>query len=249
VRTTTYLGLLLGIAVVALAAWASGGDTSLFTHREALLLVLGGTFAAATLASSRRTALHALSAASRLFVSPTVTTREVTEALVGLARQARASGLGAIDPAAVAIRDPFLLAGLHLVTEEVAPERIEELLRRESEVLSQRRAQAERLFEQMGRSAPLFGVAGTLLALLELQHALPGGAVPWPAVAAALAATCYGLLLAGVLFFPLAGKVRTLDLQERLVRDQVVTGLLAIRLGQNPEYIRESLQRFARRNG
>ena len=60
-------------------------------------------------------------------------------------------------------------------------------------------------------------------------------------------ATFYGVLLAGLLFLPLAGKIRTLDLDERLARDQILAGLLAIRLGQNPEYVRETLEVFAQK--
>jgi len=244
VRITTYLGLLLGAGFVLLAAWAGGGAAVLFAHRGALLLVLGGTFAAATLASSRRTALHALSAASRLFVRPTLTARQVSEVLVALARQARADGPSSLDPDAAALHDPFLSKGLHLVADGVEPERIEELLRLESEILSERRGQAERLFRLMGMVALLLGAAGTLLALLQLPAGAPG-----PALAASLAPSAWGLLLAGLLFLPLAAKVRTLDHHEQLVRDQVVTGVLAIRLGQNPDYLHESLAVFAQTRG
>jgi chemotaxis protein MotA len=247
VRTTTYLGLLLGAAAVALAVRAGGGDPSILTRWPALLLVLGGTLGAATLASSRRTVLHALSAASRLLLTRTLGTRQVSEALVELARQARASGPAALAPDAGPLRDPFLRRGLHLLAEGVAPERLEELLRLESEILSERRAEAERLFRIMGRSALLFGMTGTLLALLQLPAGTSGP--PAPAIAASLAAACYGLLLAGLVFLPLASKVRTLDLHEQLVRDQMVTGLLAIRLGQNPENLRDSLQAFAQEKG
>jgi chemotaxis protein MotA len=249
VRTTTYLGLLLGIASVSLAAWASGGDVSIFTHRAALLIVLGGTFAAATLASSRRTALDALSALSRIFLSHTVTTRQVSGALVDLARRARAQGLATIDPEAMPLREPFLTKGLRLLVDGVEAEGIEALLRLESELLSGRRAQAERLFRLMGHSALLSGVAGTLIMLIRLAPGLPDPAGPWLAVTASLPATCYGALLAGLFFLPLAGKVRTLDQYEQLVRRQIVTGLIAIRLGQNPDYLRESLTAFARKNG
>jgi flagellar motor component MotA len=101
----------------------------------------------------------------------------------------------------------------------------------------------------MAHTAPLLGVAGTLMALLELEHGPPTGPALGPAAVATLAATCYGLLLSALCFRPLAGKVRTLDGYERLVRDQMITGLLAIRLGQNPEYVQTSLQAFAQRHG
>lgn len=243
-RTTTSLGLLLGLAVVFQAIWSGGGDVSLLAHRGPLLLVLGGTLAAAILASSRRTAHHALSAAARLLVTPGLTTRQVSEALVDLARRARAHGLASLDPETVSLDDPFLLAGVRLVVDGVEPERLEELLRLEAGAFSERRVEAERLFRLMAQVALRLGVAGTLLALMQLP---PGAALP--ALTATLAPAVVGLLLAGLLFLPLAGKVRTLDRFEQLVRDQVVTGLLAVRLGQNPDYVRDSLAAFIRRNG
>ena len=246
-RTTTYLGLILGVGIVYFAVLAKGGDTSIFTNQVALLIALGGTFAATTLSSSRQTALHALSAASRLFVTSTVTSRRVAEELVGLARQAKARGIASIDPEAVALREPFLLKGLHLVADGVEPERIEELLRLESEILSEKRTQAERMFRLMGTYSPMFGLVGTLIGLIQMLKGLTDPAAIGQGMSVALMATFYGVLLAGLFFLPLAGKVRTLDLDERLVRDQIIAGLLAIRLGQNPEYVRETLDVFAQK--
>lgn len=246
-RTTTYLGLILGITIVYFAVLAKGGDTSIFTNQVALLIALGGTFAATTLSSSRQTALHAWSALSRLFVTSTITSKQVAEELVALARQGKARGIASIDPEAVTLRDPFLLKGLHLVADGVEPERIEELLRLESEILSEKRTQAERMFRLMGTYSPMFGLVGTLIGLIQMLKGLTDPAAIGQGMSVALMATFYGVLLAGLIFLPLAGKVRTLDLDERLVRDQVVSGLLAIRLGQNPEYVRETLEVFAQK--
>jgi chemotaxis protein MotA len=249
VRATTYLGLLLGIACVALAVRVGGGDASIFTHRAALLIVIGGTFAATTVTSSRLTAFNAMSALSRLFVTTTITSKQVAEVLFGLARQGKASGIASIDPEAMTLRDPFLVKGLHLVADGVEPERIEELLRLDSEILSEKRTQAARMFRLMGTYAPIFGLAGTLFGLIQLLER-PGEALAvGQGLSVALMPAFYGVLVAGLLFLPLAGKVRTLDLDEQLVRDQVVAGLLAIRLGQNPEYVRETLEVFAQKGG
>ncbi|HEY6098916.1 MAG TPA: hypothetical protein VIW03_05775, partial [Anaeromyxobacter sp.] len=87
-RTTTYLGLVLGVTIVYYAVLAKGGDASIFTNVVALLIAVGGTFAATTLSSSRMTAVHALSASRRIFFSGTVTSHQLGAELIGLARQA-----------------------------------------------------------------------------------------------------------------------------------------------------------------
>jgi len=243
-RLTTYLGVFLGLGVVYAVVLAKGGDMSIFTNVVALLVCLGGTFAATTLSSSRATALHALSAISRLTVTPTLRAREVSEQLVKLARQAKTAGVTSLNPDQLELRNPYLQKGLQLVVDNVEPERIEELLRLESDILSEKRRAAERMFRLMGTYSPMFGLVGTLIGLITMLKDLSDPRAIGAGMSVALMATFYGVLMAGLFFLPLAGKVRTLDLDERLVRDQILAGLLAIRLGQNPEYVRETVDAF-----
>jgi chemotaxis protein MotA len=245
VRTTTYLGLVIGVAIVYYAVLAKGGDMTIFTNVVALLIAVGGTFAATTLSSSRITAVHAASAITRIFLSGAVTSKQVSNELVALARQGKARGFASIDPGAVKLKEPFLLKGLQLVVDGVPSERIEELLRLESEILSEKRTAAERMFRLMGTYSPMFGLVGTLIGLIQMLKGLTDPRAIGQGMSVALMATFYGVLLAGLFFLPLAGKVRTLDLDERLQRDQIIAGLLAIRIGQHPEYIRETLEVFS----
>ena len=189
--------------------------------------------------------MHAASAAKKLFLPGAETSKDVAVELVQLARQAKAQGYASLDAAAVATRDPFLVKGLRLVVDGVAAERIEELLRLESEILSEKRASAERMFRLMGTYSPMFGLVGTLIGLIQMLKGLTDPRAIGQGMSVALMATFYGVLMAGLFFLPLAGKVRTLDLDERLRRDEIIAGLLAIRLGQHPEYVREPLEAFS----
>jgi chemotaxis protein MotA len=245
VRTTTYLGLVIGVTIVYYAVLAKGGDATIFTNVVALLIAVGGTLSATTLSSSRATGVHAVSALKRVFFTGSATSRQVSAELVKLARQAKVQGYASIDPRAVATRDPFLVKGLQLVADGVAPERIEELMRLESEILSEKRTAAERTFRLMGTYSPMFGLVGTLIGLIQMLKGLTDPRAIGQGMSVALMATFYGVLLAGLFFLPLAGKIRTLDLDERLQRDQIIAGLLAIRIGQNPEYVRETLEVFS----
>lgn len=243
-RTTTYLGLILGVGVVYYAVLAKGGDATLFTNVVALLIAVGGTFAATTLSSSRMTGVHALSATKRIFLTGSVPNRLLAAELVALARQAKANGIASLDPEHTRTKEPFLVKGLRLVADGVEPQRVEELLRLESEILSDKRTAAERMFRLMGTYSPMFGLVGTLIGLIQMLKGLSDPRAIGQGMSVALMATFYGVLLAGLIFLPLAGKVRTLDLDERLQRDQIIAGLLAIRLGQNAEYVRETLAVF-----
>ncbi len=243
-RITTYLGLFLGLAVVYSVVLAKGGDMSIFTNVIALLVCVGGTFAATTLSSSRTTILHALSAANRLLLTRTITAKPVSAQMIKLARQAKSSGVASLSSDKLDLQDPFLIKGLQLVVDNVEPDRIEELLRLESDIMSEKRRSAERMLRLMGTYSPMFGLVGTLIGLITMLKDLTDPRAIGAGMSVALMATFYGVLMAALLFLPLAGKVRTLDLDERLTRDQMLAGLLAIRLGQNPEYVRETVEAF-----
>lgn len=245
-RTTTYLGLFVGVLVVVLAVQAKGGDFTIFTNEVALLVSLGGTFAATTLSSSRETLRHALSALRCLFLSPPPASWKIAQALVQLARQAKAQGLASIDPERAPVPDPYLARGLELLCDGVESERIEELMRLESEILSEKRRAAERMFRLMGTYSPMFGLVGTLIGLIQMLKNLTDPRAIGQGMSVALMATFYGVLMAGLVFLPMAGKVKTLDLDERLLRDQILAALLGIRAGQNPEHVRETVEAFAR---
>ncbi|MBI5478926.1 MAG: MotA/TolQ/ExbB proton channel family protein [Deltaproteobacteria bacterium] len=244
-RTTTYLGIVIGIAVVYFAVLAKGGDFTIFTNTVALLVCVGGTFAATTLSSSRATIGHVVSAMRCLFLTASVPSARVAEELVTLARQAKAKGTASINPETVSLKEPFLMKGLQLLADGVEPARIEELLRLESDILSEKRHSAERMFRLMGTYSPMFGLVGTLIGLIQMLKGLTDPRAIGAGISVALMATFYGVLLAGLVFLPLAGKVRTLDLDERLVRDQTLAGILAIRVGENPENVRETLEVFS----
>jgi chemotaxis protein MotA len=245
VRTTTYLGLVLGVAIVYYAVLAKGGDATMFTNVVAMLIALGGTVAATTLSSSMQTGIHAASAFTRMFVTGTMPARALAGQLVQLARQAKVHGYASLDPETLSVRDPFLAKGMRLVADGVETPRIEELLRLESEILSEKRAAAERMFRLMGTYSPMFGLVGTLIGLINMLKGLTDPRAIGQGMSVALMATFYGVLLAGLIFLPLAGKVRTLELDERLQRDQIIAALLAMRLGQNPENIRETIEAFS----
>lgn len=246
-RSTTYLGLILGFTVLYLAVRVKGTDLSIFTNTAALLVVLGGTLAAITLSSSRSTIGHVVSALSKLLWTPMLSKHEVAEQLVSLARQAKNRGAASIDPEAVSVKDPHLLKGLRLVVDGTDPARIEALMRLDSDILSEKRRAAERAFRLMGTYSPMFGLIGTLVGLIAMLKGLTDPRAIGQGISIALMATFYGVLFAGLVLLPLSGKVRTLDTDERLLRDQMLAGLLSIRTGENPEYLRETLEVFSQK--
>jgi chemotaxis protein MotA len=63
-------------------------------------------------------------------------------------------------------------------------------------------------------------------------------------MAVALITTFYGAMLANLVCLPLASKLKIRADQETLVKEVVISGILAIQSGDNPRVVEQKLQVF-----
>ena len=63
-------------------------------------------------------------------------------------------------------------------------------------------------------------------------------------MAIALITTFYGVILANLIFLPLAGKLQDKSAQEILQKEILLEGILSIQAGENPRIIEEKLIAF-----
>ncbi len=104
----------------------------------------------------------------------------------------------------------------------------------------ERGRKVQEMFEQAGELAPVFGLAGTLLALSQLPPAgLQQGAV-MATVATAVVTTLYGLLLAQIVLLPLARLVARRGEAEEIERQRLVDWLAGQIAGAIPDYVPEA---------
>jgi chemotaxis protein MotA len=87
---------------------------------------------------------------------------------------------------------------------------------------------AVRVFAQAAELAPVFGMAGTLVALSRLAASdMSAGEAITGAIGLAVVTTLYGILLANLLFAPLARLIERAALREEAARQEVVDWLAA----------------------
>lgn len=85
---------------------------------------------------------------------------------------------------------------------------------------------AARVYAQAAELAPVFGMAGTLIALSHLSTSdLSAGEAITGAIALSVVTTLYGILLANLLFAPLARLVERAAAREEAARQEVVDWL------------------------
>jgi Flagellar motor component len=96
-------------------------------------------------------------------------------------------------------------------------------------------------FEQMGKYAPGFGLLGTVVGLIQLLSTLDSPDQLGQGMALALVTTFYGILLANLLFQPIAGRLYALSHYEQRHNEMLMIGILELANGSSALLIKEKM--------
>lgn len=237
-------GIIIGIVLIAIGIILGGGEISSYLDPSSALIVLGGV-AASTLVRYRPSELRTLWRITRIAFSRKETSpRDVISLIVRLADKARREGLLAMEDDAEEIEDEFLRKGIQLVVDGADPELVKNILAIEIACLEERHRKGHGMFQFMAAVSPAYGMVGTIIGLIIMLSNLSDPSQLGPAMAVALITTFYGIILANLVFLPLAGKLRLRSQEEVLIKEIMTEGILSIQQGENPRIIEEKLMSF-----
>jgi len=240
----TIAALIAALAIVALALWLSG-DFALFFNPSGLLLVLGGTLAGVFLAFPLDTLKGLVREVRELTSGRVMDARELGRLFTGFARLQRAEGSLALEGPAAETGHPYLRLGVRMVVDGAEPAEIRERLEQEADMFFSRRSAQRAVLSLMGRLAPAFGLAGTMIGLIRMLHTVKDPSAVAEGMSLALLTTFYGLMLANLIILPLERKLGELtraQVEEMTIITEGVTGLAE---GLNGAAIAHHLSSFA----
>jgi chemotaxis protein MotA len=87
-------------------------------------------------------------------------------------------------------------------------------------------------------------MVGTLIGLVQMLVQMDDPSSIGPAMAVALITTFYGVILANLVFLPIAGKLRNRSANEVLVKELIISGILSVQSGDNPRILEQKLHSF-----
>ncbi|MDA3875936.1 MAG: MotA/TolQ/ExbB proton channel family protein [Halothiobacillus sp.] len=243
---TTLIGILSGFGIVIGAIFLSSNNVADYFNLPSLFLVLGGTIAATLISYPLNEVLRVF----RIFAivlrnERLYAERDIAE-LVEVAKLKFQGEINRADEKLSRIKNPFLRTGTQMVLDGATNEDIMTLLQwRIGRMRAQERAEAQ-IFRTMATFAPAFGMLGTLLGLINMLHAMDAAhfAEIGTNMALALITTLYGILLANMLFKPIALKLERRTEQRVMVMNMMVEGVMLMQQQRSPAFIRETLQSF-----
>ena len=102
-----------------------------------------------------------------------------------------------------------------------------------------------RSLKKMGGDAPAFGMLGTLIGLIIMLSSMGGDpSAIGPSMAVALVTTFYGIILARLIFIPLATKMSTRNDVTMFKNNLQMEGLVLLAERKSPRYIQDKINSF-----
>lgn len=239
----TLIGVVVGSGLV-LSAIMMGAGLSAFFHVPSLLITVGGTFAAALINFPMSKMLGLFSVVKKTMLHKATSMEDEIQRISEFAQVARKDGLLALEDKLEGLDEPLLHKGIQLVIDGTSPEVLRNILMIEVNSMYDRHAEGKSILEQMGASAPAFGMIGTLIGLVAMLKNLTDPESIGAGMAVALLTTFYGALMANLLFLPLAGKLDNRHKEEAMMKELLIEGILSIQSGDNPRTIEEKLRSF-----
>lgn len=166
----------------------------------------------------------------------------VVTQLMKFAEAARREGILALEQGIKEVDDAFMKTGLQMVVDGVEGDIVREVLETEIDAMGARHKLVNDLWSKLGEYAPVMGMIGTVVGLINMLGNLSDPAALGTGMALALLTTLYGAFFANVLFNPIAAKLARLHTMEVEARELTLEGIMAVREGASPRLLVEKLE-------
>lgn len=242
------LGIITAFVVFVGAMFTATNNTSVFFNLHALLIVIGGTLAAALISFPIGELFKIQMVILRKMVGKYGTgSDELIADIVALAAGYKDDPMFLKDNVE-RIKYAFLREGIRLLTEGgIAPEKMDSLLKKRAEVIFLKYESEAQIFRSIAKFPPAFGLLGAVIGMITLLQGL-GSPDSFkqigPAMAMAMVATMYGIAIANFVFIPLGENLSKLNKEEYLNRSIVIDGIKLLREQEHPYLVEESLKSY-----
>ncbi len=241
----TIVGFLLGAGVVAWGAFSAGvADKLLNAH--GLVIVLGGTLAATVLNTSLKRFVSGVKSLGEIFASPrTPSIDEAVRMLVNMAGTAqKQGGIMALNNIDAAFAGGFLkravsVAMISAESRETRNILEEEIRRRRLDV-----QENSNFYRTMGVLSPMFGLIGTLFGIIQTLGNISDPTMIGRSMAVAITSALFGIGFSNMFCVPVANKIRLRAMEETLVLQLILEGVIDIMGGKTPHLIEMHLRGY-----
>lgn len=236
----TILGTLFGILLI-IGAILYQGDSTKFLSVQSALIVFGGTIATAFIAFPSAKILGMIPVIINAYKPDVHQPADYVDVIMSLASKYRTGGMKRLESEEEFLNNRFLRSGISMIVDGYNAREIQEIMERELQSLVERHNSGQKILRFMAVQSPVFGMAGTLIGLVQMLSSLDSPEQIGPALATALITTFYGIMLANLIIIPLVAKLNTRTENESTLLKAIRVGVLGIHDRVNPQKIRRNM--------
>ncbi|MGE5087320.1 MAG: motility protein A [Bacillota bacterium] len=243
---SSILGVIAALTVLILGIVTSSKSALIFLDPHGILIVFGGTAAAALMCFPFRFYVQVTKVVIRKFLGNYAVRREsAIREIVDLAKGVRENP-EYLKTKVGSLKTPFLVDAVELLIQGGFPEDVlTEIMLKRSAILTKRYDQDVGVFRTIAKFPPAFGLMGTTLGMIALLQQLGGKdsqKLLGPAMAIGLVATFYGLSLANLVLVPISENLASINRDDESLRMIVIDGLRMVRKKEHPKVVEEYLK-------
>jgi chemotaxis protein MotA len=244
----TAFGLICGFMVImASAIWGKKdiwGNLVLFYDVPSIFIVICGSFCAIVVSFEWETIKSVPFILKNAFITKQLSKKELLKMFVDFSKEARRAGILSLEDSVVKVKDQFLKSGMMLIVDGSDEETVRRIKTLEIEKTVERHKKCIQLFRMWANLAPSFGMLGTFMGLIQMMGNFSDMSKFSSAFATVLVTSFYGVILANLVFSPLANKLDIRNSEEVNRMEMMLEGIIGIRSGLSPRVIQDNLKVF-----
>lgn len=245
------MDILVFIGMISLFVVMSLSVSDIFVHPavyiqlEALIMVIGGVISLFMIASTLEDIKGVLAGMRTLVKKAKFPSHvEIVDKLVELSILSQREGRLALEDAGKGFDDGFLNNGLQMIVNKLHPDFVRVVLENEIQEIDARHMRNIDGINFMGTIAPLAGMFGTIVGIVQVLQNMTDPKKVGPAMALALLTTLYGVFISGFLMQPIAKRLAKKNEHELLSKTIMVEGIIMIAKGEIPIKVETYLRGF-----
>lgn len=241
------IGLIIASIVLFIGLKLASDDMMLFFDGPSLFIVIGGTFAATSVAFQ----LNKIGNLFKIFFAQFLKNKSKKSAnliknIMGICEAARNGE--PYDSLVGKAEDYFLKEGIELIADGILEgPKVLEILEHRADQMAILRSEDTKKIKSLGKFPPAFGMMGTTIGMIVLLANLGGEdamKMIGPAMGVCLITTLYGVIIANLFVIPIGENLETSARETEIQNRIILEGVKHIMEKSNPILVAEDLNSF-----
>ncbi len=241
-KSNTLLGIIAGlIAIFGAYFWEGGGSGTLFML-PAMLIVFGGTLAAGFAGSSWEVFKKIPNVLLATFSPHQYDVQKIINQIVSFSAISRREGILSLEDKLNKVEHPYMRKFFQACIDGADQETLIQIYEAEVNSITERHNTYISLFNKLGGYSPTMGIIGTVMGLIHTLASV--GSDPnilIHNIATAFIATMWGILMANIVWLPIADKLQNLHNKEMFLLSVIIDGVRSVQIGETPTVVQNKL--------